>query len=433
MKDDLQMIRDLLPAQPPPTREVTAAARARLLATAPAGHAARGARRRWRPYWLGLPLVAGAAAAGVLFATAGSPVSPQRPGPAASGGAPGITAKPSRTSAPPVPSAHALLLTAATSAGRATPAAQGTYWRVQTQTTQLRLAGSAASPYDMAWMTETDEANARAASKPSRWGGRQLGAKPATPQDEAAWQADGSPHDWLIPYVPSDNEGWNAAKTSSAPRAATVGDMQLHGQVAYAVGDGSWLTVAQLAAFPADPAKLKGVMIKYVNYDYRYVGGPPKGTMDQNLMDEAVNLLQAPLTPAVKSAVYQVMAGLPGSRTLGLTRDPLGRSGYGIAIADTKMVEFAHLPPSTQGQAALIVDPTSGELLATEVVVTTPGTAVVHGHIGISTGSTGRCFVPYTGVLPKKCVLPVYYGPRHQGQVWWYTAIKSASWTNTAP
>jgi hypothetical protein len=34
---------------------------------------------------------------------------------------------------------------------------------------------------------------------------------------------------------------------------------------------------------------------------------------------------------------------------------------------------------------------------------------------------------------PASCVPPVYYGLRHQGQVWWYTVIKSAAWTHAAP
>jgi hypothetical protein len=299
---------------------------------------------------------------------------------------------------------------------------------------QLRLAGTAASPYELTWGEETDIANAPAASKQSWYVDQDLGGKPATPQDKAAWQADGSPPDWLRPAGKRDGK-WYYLKTPTAPRSVFRTRTQMNGAVASALGDGSPLTMARLAAFPTDPAKLKALMIRYVNQDYRLVGGIPKGsTMDQELMGEAINLLQAPLPPAVKSAVYQVMAGLPGSRTLGLMRDPLGRSGYGVVIAATQMVKNADLPPATQGAAVLIVDPSTSQLLATEVIVTTPGTAVVHDPTGVSPGSKGLC-VGLTGNAgqPAPCVPRVNYGPRHQGQVWSATVTKSASWTNTAP
>ena len=301
-------------------------------------------------------------------------------------------------------------------------------------TTERCVVSWLSAGHSKAWGEETDIANARVASKQGRYTDRGLGGKPATPQDQAAWQADGSPRDWLRPLGKRDGK-WYYLKTPTAPRPVFTTGQQTNGAVANAVGDASPLTMAKLAAFPADPAKLKALMIRYVNQDYRLVGGIPKGsTMDQELMGEAINLLQAPLRPAVKSAVYQVMAGLPGSKTLGLMRDPLGRTGYGVVIAATRMVKDADLPPATQGAAVLIVDPSSSQLLATEVIVTTPGTAVVHDPTGISPGSKGLC-ASLTGKTgqPAPCVPRVNYGPRHQGQVWWSTVIKSASWTNTAP
>jgi hypothetical protein len=379
----------------------------------------------------------------VLLASSGRPASPGHPGAgkAVTGTASG---RPSGAPAPGAPSAHAILLAAATSAARMMPAAQGAYWRVRTETMVLRPAGPKANPYNMAWLSLTDEANARAVKQPSRWMSQELGAKPATPQDAAAWRADGSPRGWvIIPVLRVKPDGTvEFTKTSSAPGAPLAFDQQMNGDVADAVGDGSWLTTAQLAAFPADPARLKALMVRYVNYDYRFVGGPAKGTMDQNLMVEAVNLLQAPLPPAVRSAVFQVMAGLSGSRTLGPMRDPLGRTGYGIAIADAQLVDEAWLPSGTQGEAVLIVDPASGQLLATEVIVTTPGSAVVPGqsarkHVAIkadrgkpAAGGSSPC---QKQPAPASCVPPVYYGLRHQGQVWWYTVIKSAAWTHAAP
>jgi hypothetical protein len=119
------------------------------------------------------------------------------------------------------------------------------------------------------------------------------------------------------------------------------------------------------------------------------------------------------------------MAGLPGSRTLGLMRDPLGRSGYGIAYTSENSLPQGmqgQLPRGMQGQSVLIVDPSSGKLLATEAIVTTPGTGIVR-------------YNPCRGGNPTApgCIQPFSYGTRHQGQVWSYTVIEVAAWTNTLP
>ena len=428
--DELHMVRELLPQAPPPTREVTAAARARLFsgqASVPRfERSARGHRRpRWRWYGLGLPLIAGAAAVSVLLATSGQPAGTSHP-PAGGLGSSPATGKAN------VLSARAVLLAAATSAAKQAPAAMGKYWRVATTSMGILVAGTKANPYDMAQLTRFDNAWARVAGQPLKLVNQYLGAKPATSRDAAAWRADGSPTRGRqlrgVRLGPFKSLG-----VSYAPGAPSVDqEPSQFGEVAFAVGDGSPLTTTQLAAFPADPAKLRTQMIRYVNYDYRGVGGPPAGSMDENLMTEAINLLQAPLRPAVESAVYQVMAGLPGSRTLGLMRDPLGRRGYGIAYAGQNS-----LPQGMQGQSVLIVDPSSGKLLATEVIVTTPGTGIVRDlPPGLApTPGGGKVHGPWCkgNPTPSGCIVPFTYGTRHQGQVWSYTVIRVAAWTNTLP
>jgi hypothetical protein len=422
--DELHMVRELLPQAPPPTREVAAAARARLFsgkASVPRSErSARGHRRpRWRWYGLGLPFVAGAAAVSVLLATSGQPA---RTGHPAVGG---LRSSPT-TGKANVPSAQAVLLAAATSAAKQAPPAMGKYWRVATKRMEILVAGSKAHPYDMAVRSREDNASAKVAGQPLKWVSQDLGATPATSRDAAAWRADGSPtHGRDRVLVPG---GSGKVKVIFLPKFAPGAPVVLQmpnrdGAVAEAVGDGSPLTTKQLAAFPSDPAKLKALMIHYVNYDYRGAGGvgtPTAGSMDENLMTEAINLLQAPLPPPVESAVYQVMAGLPGSRTLGLMRDPLGRSGYGIAYAG--QYSLPRLPQSVQVQPVLIVNPSSGKLLATEAIVTTPGTGIVR----YNTCRGGNPAAP-------GCIEPFTYGTRHQGQVWSYTVIKVAAWTNTLP
>lgn len=428
--DELHMVRELLPQAPPPTREVTAAARARLFsgeASVPRSEgSARGHRRpHWRWCGLGLPLVAGAAAVSVLLATSGQSATTRHPAVGGPGGSPA-------TGKANVPSAQAVLLAAATSAAKQAPAAMGKYWRVATTSMGILVAGTKAHPYDMAELTRIDNAWARVEGQPLKLVSQYLGAKPATSRDAAAWRADGSPTQGRG-LLDARNGVVKGSTQSYAPSAPFVDqEPSQFGEVAWAVGDGSPLTTAQLAALPSDPAKLKAEMIRYVNYDYRGVGGPPAGSMDENLMTEAINLVQAPLPPAVESTVYQVMAGLPGSRTLGLMRDPLGRSGYGIAYAGQNS-----LPQGMQGQSVLIVDSSSGELLATEVIVTTPGTGIVRDlPLGVvATPGGGKVPGPRCkgNPTPSGCIVPFTYGTRHQGQVWSYTVIKVAAWTNTLP
>jgi hypothetical protein len=428
--DELHMVRALLPQAPPPTREVTAAARTRLFsgeASVPRSErSARGRRRaHWLWYGLGLPLVAGAAAVSVLLAASGQPASTGHPA------AGGLRRSPA-TGKANMPSAQAVLLAAATSAAKRTPTAMGKYWRVATTSMDILVAGTKAHPYDLAELTRFDNAWARVAGQPLKLVNQYLGAKPATSRDAAAWRADGSPTQGRK-LLDVRNGVLKAISQSYAPSAPFVDqEPSQFGEVAWAVGDGSPLTTTQLAAFPSDPAKLRAQMIRYVNYDYRGVGGPPAGSMDENLMTEAINLLQAPLTPAVESAVYQVMAGLPGSRTLGLMRDPLGRGGYGIAYAGQNS-----LPQGMQGQSVLIVDPSSGKLLATEVIVTTPGTGIVRDLPPGVVPTPGGGKVPGPRCKgnppPSGCTVPFTYGTHHQGQVWSYTVIKVAAWANTLP
>lgn len=425
--DELQMVRELLPPPPPPSPEVTAAVRARALGQI------HPPRRRWVPWSLGLPLAAGAAAVALLAAGLGG--APGRPTGAQRSTAPGSVTPVSTApgGATTVLSARDILLAAATSAAKNTPAlSTGRYWRVRTAGMELRPSGPAGHPYNMAFSSSTDNWNARDAGVQSVWMSQDNGARPATQADAAAWRAAGAPNRWASAVF------WDSQTRRPAYRYLTLAaqpvftDTQnLNGDVGDAVGDGSWLTAKQFAAFPADPAKLKALMIHYAYWDYRAVGVSSMPPMNQILMGEAVNLLQDPLTPPAESAVYKVMAGLPGSRSLGVMRDPLGRSGYGIAIADPSQLGVPWITEAAS-QAVVIVDPASGRLLATEMVVKTPGRTVVSTAPHRGKTAAPRCKAAKSAPS-MVCDWPLYYGPQYQGQVWAYSAIVSAAWTNASP
>lgn len=94
----------------------------------------------------------------------------------------------------------------------------------------------------------------------------------------------------------------------------------------FLVGDQD-LSAAQLLALPADPARLKALIMK--NYD------PTTGqSADSYLFQVTPVLLTMPVTPAVRAAFYQMLADLPGVRSLGQVRDTAGRDGVAVALSD---------------------------------------------------------------------------------------------------
>ena len=68
-------------------------------------------------------------------------------------------------------------------------------------------------------------------------------------------------------------------------------------------------------------------------------------------------------SPAVRAALYQVAAMLPGTSNLGTTTDHAGQSGTGVALTEDGI------------RYILVVDPDNGALLGTEDIVIDPATA----------------------------------------------------------
>jgi hypothetical protein len=83
---------------------------------------------------------------------------------------------------------------------------------------------------------------------------------------------------------------------------------------------------------------------------------------DQRLFVAASDLLSTPLaSPALRSSLYRLVAGLEGVELLGEITDPIGRPGIGVAI-----------PSRATGaptRRVLIFDATTSEVLAEEVVL----------------------------------------------------------------
>jgi hypothetical protein len=84
-------------------------------------------------------------------------------------------------------------------------------------------------------------------------------------------------------------------------------------------------------------------------------------TVDQLVWGEALALLTDPVTPQVRAVAFKIMAGLPGVKSLGSIRDPLGRLGYGLGLGQS--TETAGV-----GEQFAVIDPSAGVLLGTTIV-----------------------------------------------------------------
>ena len=104
---------------------------------------------------------------------------------------------------------------------------------------------------------------------------------------------------------------------------------------------GSGLTWDQLYALPTDPAKLEPVL----QMDIKGAGPNPTAELYTAVGDL---LRESPAPPALREALYEVAAGIPGVKLVGHYKDALGRTGTAV---------------ERDGET-LVFDPATGQLLA---------------------------------------------------------------------
>lgn len=170
---------------------------------------------------------------------------------------------------------------------------------------------------------------------------------------------------------------WFAFTASGGPVVPRKADPADSGQWSFEV-EGRALTMPQLAQLPTGPAALRAFLLAPYPADYQH-SRPVQ--LVQRLFGEAADLTTAPVDPAVRAAVYRLLAGLPGIEVLGPTGDAVGRRGTAIAVPDGDVLH------------ELIIDPRTGAVLDTQDVTRAHG----HTEIGI------------------------------------YNAILASGWTNTVP
>lgn len=355
--DDLELVRELV-SEPGPSARARGRGRAALMALAardgdpagqqpPAGSGRPARTRRLALAGGGTAVLAAAAAAAVLIATAGTGA-PQ-PGHAAGGLGPGHGA--------PVPSAQHVLLTAARQAGAA-PAAGGRFWVTRAISGTNMAVGAAGHRYVITERGSYAQWTARAASGPSRFISRSLGAQPATPADMAAWRHAGSPRHWLFTLI---KDGHRGRLRIPAAAGKPFGGPTNDGAKIFAIGSRN-VSMRQLRRLPATTAGLKAALLRYFAEPGAAGGDLPSGATAWLWQTGTGMITDMPLSPAQRAAAYRMLAGLHGVRSLGTVTDPAGRHGTAVELTS---------PTGAAGTEAsvLIVNPGTGLPLATEVQV----------------------------------------------------------------
>ncbi|MEV8639268.1 CU044_5270 family protein [Streptosporangium sp. NPDC051023] len=329
--DDYRAVRDLLPT-PPLSPEVEQAGRERLAAAFAEERVRRGRRTvRWRALALGMAAAAAAAIVIAHVAPAGVPA-PRGPAIQADG--------------------KRFLLVAAASA--AAMPDEGAWWGgTEVHGWQFHEPGGRyvlresesvetwipADPEGRTWYRRTSQ-----------------GIKPATPRDEAAWVADGSPMSWTYDK-PSENGRFGVVRSEPGEqRTWSTEDWDFRILTA-----GKPLT--KMSEVPDTPEGLKAFF----------------AADDRTTIDTAARLLFfAPVTSGTRAAAYRLLASVPGVTAVGQVSDALGRAGQAI---EYESGEFA--PPSYRGatRTRLVIDPASGRPLSIEVRSAADGSLLAYTAI----------------------------------------------------
>ncbi len=294
--------------------------------------------------------------------------------------APSAQADPGRTasgqaSSSPTPSAsrvelssRSILLAAAHGAARQ-PDTTGAYWHTASVTRMLFEAAD--GDYTVVERTR-NEGWTPSATGGDQWSRtRSLGARPASPDDEAAWRRAGSPTEIEV-EVPGKGGGLRGGYVlSTEPGEAKDSHTPLvDGDKVFWLGRN--VTMKDLRGLPDDPDDLKAWLLR----SYRGTGtesGAPMSS-DAWLFAVSVGLItDMPVTSQVRGAAFRMLADL---KTIEVSRgvtDAEGRTGSAVAIevrvrgkADAKGSGGVLLD-------RLIFDEATGRALARENVVVRPG------------------------------------------------------------
>lgn len=361
MSDVLRTLREARPVELDPDAPVDPDVRhaelARAMAERPSGRDVREPRPRpgrLRPVW-GLGLAGAAAAAALVVVNL----------PGADGPGPGTSSAvaPVRTL-----DAGTVLLAAAEKTERR-PAGTGAFWYVEKIDSASYEVGGPGARYTVV------DSSRHESWTPREPGGRtwarqqRLGARAATVADAAAWQRAGSPSafELEVPAAPGAGAKLKPMRVTTAPGPVETSSTPLVG------GDkvfwlGRNVTMADLRALPADPAKLKAELLRwYEGHDTESESLPMAA--DAWLYRTSVGLVtDMPVTPKVRAAAFRMLAGLASVEGVGEVVDSRQRTGDAVAFDEKTALGTV--------RSRLVIDPATGRALADERVLLKPAPGV---------------------------------------------------------
>ncbi|GAA4634046.1 hypothetical protein GCM10023196_074030 [Actinoallomurus vinaceus] len=302
--DDQRMIRSFL-AEAPPSAEVIAEGRRRVLAQAKPRPRPRGTTFRLGLGGLGVATAA-AATAVALTVSGGSPAS--------------------RTMPTTQLTAQQVLLAAAQ---KAASEPVGRYWHSHVIDGQAYHV--AKGDYVITGARhEIDQWIARTDGDDDVFRSRFAGAIPQTSADRAAWQRAGSPSTWRVlsngQYIAqtATPDKWDLVRTTPAQRkgyekmlARARKECAAKPRICPAAQQ---ITQAQREALPKDPSALRAYLLSPGGK-----GGPSAA------LTNAAHFLAKPGSPKLRAAVFRTLAGMQGIRNKGRTTDVRGRTATALA------------------------------------------------------------------------------------------------------
>ncbi|MGN9907467.1 CU044_5270 family protein [Phytohabitans sp. LJ34] len=412
--DELDLLAGARPVDPPSTRTVDEARR-RLTRQIYAKRASR-----WRTRIL-VPVAAGvlAVSTGIVVGAhvLGSAPPPSR----------GATDGPGVTDAGPIEadnrSARELLLTAAEQTLNEPDPGSGKFWTSTIEHGSLIRVGRPGNRYAIMgaytetwWIPVVDPYRVL----DRRW----AGGEPASDADKAAWKKAGSPSSWpKEPRAGCPVDPKNAYTAAPATASTVTKDTGKGPQIQYRYPStrpyvpkfwvlGEDLTVDQVRALPSDPAALKAWLIGVIKKQ-----DLPHRTdveLGEAIFNGVMNLLfQNPITPQVRSAAYQVLAGLAGVTSLGAVKDAKGRDGVAVAITTNDTVDEQMADSGGPYQVSLVFNPDSGQTLAEVIRAMKPAAEMAWVPKGAVIGYRVLESTRWTDEEPPAANAPaaVAYGP----------------------
>ncbi len=355
--DELEQLARARPVGPPSPHTI-ARSRAALIQLA-GGRPARNRRVMHLRARIAVP-----AAATVLAVATGVAVTMLVSGTGAPNAAPSASSMPTAARAWDSANAPQLLLVAAEQAQQEGAPGTGTYWVSTVEHGSLLPVGADNNRYVLRARRTEITWKPLLPGKDVVFVSRWAGAEPLSDRDKAAWRAAGSPTSWPIdppPGCPPDPGNVYTAEPGGPERVVRrPPDAQLF-MVAW-----ESLTAEQVRALPSDPDALRTWLLGVIDKQNLPRANPVQA--GESLFDAVVSMmLNLPITPAVRSAAFRVLAGVPGIKSHGAVTDAKGRSGVAVSVENNDTIEERRADPGGPREVTLILDPNTGAVLGRQV------------------------------------------------------------------